>query len=129
VFGVGSNFILNLKYAANGDTAPLIAQNGNADPARASIASVPIYAIEGPRGAYKQNTIYKSPIHVRRSTFRLPTNPKSPVIMVGPGTVCYFLKFAMDMFSILLFTGCCSFPWLRARARSSCSTDYREERT
>ena len=30
---------------------------------------------------------YKVPIHVRRSTFRLPTNPKSPVIMIGPGTV------------------------------------------
>jgi NADPH-ferrihemoprotein reductase len=83
VYGVGSNFLLNLKYAANGDTAPLLAQNGSADPA--SIA-VPTYAIEGPRSAYKQETIYKSPIHVRRSTFRLPTNPKSPVIMVGPGT-------------------------------------------
>jgi NADPH-ferrihemoprotein reductase len=84
VYGVGSNFILNLKYAANGDTAPLLAQNGSADPA--SVA-VPTYAIEGPRSAYKQETIYKSPIHVRRSTFRLPTNPKSPVIMIGPGTV------------------------------------------
>jgi NADPH-ferrihemoprotein reductase len=83
VYGVGSNFLLNLKYAANGDTAPLIAQNGSADPASTIF---PSYAIEGPRGAYKQETIYKSPIHVRRSTFRLPTNPKSPVIMVGPGT-------------------------------------------
>ncbi|KAH9980241.1 hypothetical protein BGW80DRAFT_1274264 [Lactifluus volemus] len=39
-------------------------------------ALFPSYAIEGPRG----------PVHVRRSTFRLPTNPKSPIIMIGPGT-------------------------------------------
>jgi NADPH-ferrihemoprotein reductase len=48
---------------------------------------VPKYQIEGPRGAYKVDSAYKAPVHVRRSTFRLPTNPKSPVIMVGPGTV------------------------------------------
>ncbi|KAH0832201.1 hypothetical protein J3R83DRAFT_13120 [Lanmaoa asiatica] len=70
VYGVGTNFLLNVKHAANGEP----------------VTSLPSYAIEGPRGAYKDNTIYKAPIHVRRSTFRLPTNPKSPVIMVGPGT-------------------------------------------
>ncbi|KAJ6584694.1 putative cytochrome P450 oxidoreductase [Mycena capillaripes] len=75
VFGVGSNFLLNLKYAATGETQPMVAS-----------VSMPSYAIEGPRGAYKNETVYKSPIHVRRSTFRLPTNPKSPVIMIGPGT-------------------------------------------
>jgi NADPH-ferrihemoprotein reductase len=87
VYGVASNFILNLKHAANGESAPLITQNGSANLASTAIGSFPSYAIEGPRGAYKQETIYKSPIHVRRSTFRLPTNPKSPVIMIGPGTV------------------------------------------
>ncbi|KAG7088605.1 hypothetical protein E1B28_012579 [Marasmius oreades] len=80
VYGVGSNFLLNLKHAANNETAPLISDAGVAN------AALPNYAIEGPRGAYKQDTIYKVPIHVRRSTFRLPTNPKSPVIMIGPGT-------------------------------------------
>lgn len=84
VYGVGSNFLLNLKYAANGEEAPLVTSAGSNEPAN---ASVPTYAIEGPRGAYKQDVIYKSPVHVRRSTFRLPTNPKSPVIMIGPGTV------------------------------------------
>ncbi|KAF8650128.1 hypothetical protein AX16_005365 [Volvariella volvacea WC 439] len=81
VFGVGSNFLLNLKYAANGEAVPLINEAG-----KPTIAAAPAYQIEGPRGAYKQETIYKAPVHVRRSTFRLPTNPKSPVIMVGPGT-------------------------------------------
>ncbi|KNZ73034.1 NADPH--cytochrome P450 reductase [Termitomyces sp. J132] len=79
-YGVGSNFLLNLRYAAVGETA-LIAISP--DPA---VASIPSYQIEGPRGMYKEDTVYKAPIHVRRSTFRLPTNPKSPVIMIGPGT-------------------------------------------
>jgi NADPH-ferrihemoprotein reductase len=75
VYGVGSNFILNLKLATNGESAL-----GDNQP--------PTYVIEGPRGAYREGNVYKSPIHVRRSTFRLPTNPKSPVIMIGPGSVC-----------------------------------------
>ncbi|KAF9026112.1 putative cytochrome P450 oxidoreductase [Hymenopellis radicata] len=80
VYGVGSNFLLNLKHASNGETAPLVTISGVAN------TVLPAYAIEGPRGAYRQETVYKSPVHVRRSTFRLPTNPKSPVIMIGPGT-------------------------------------------
>lgn len=75
VHGIGSNFLLNLKQASNRE--PLISVAG----------TTPSYQIEGPRGAYKLDTIFKSPVHVRRSTFRLPTNPKSPVIMIGPGTV------------------------------------------
>ncbi|KAF8237123.1 putative cytochrome P450 oxidoreductase [Tricholoma matsutake] len=81
VYGVGSNFLMNLKHVANGENLPLISETADL-----AAPSLPTYLIEGPRGAYKQDTIYKSPIHVRRSTFRLPANPKSPVVMVGPGT-------------------------------------------
>ncbi|TCD64531.1 NADPH-cytochrome P450 reductase [Steccherinum ochraceum] len=84
IYGVGSNFLLNLKAASNGESTSLISDPADSSPAK--VLGGPVYAIEGPRGAYKQDTIYKSPIHVRRSTFRLPTNPKSPVIMIGPGT-------------------------------------------
>ena len=81
VYGVGSNFLLNLKHAANDDHVALVTA------AKASAHEhIPQYSIEGPRSLYKAEKIYKSPIHVRRSTFRLPTNPKTPVIMIGPGT-------------------------------------------
>jgi NADPH-ferrihemoprotein reductase len=96
VYGVGTNFLLNVKHASNGETSPLIANAAGQEPAN---VSVPVYAIEGPRGSHKVEEIYKIPVHIRRSTFRLPTNPRSPVIMVGPGTVSSTPKF---LFSFLL---------------------------
>ncbi|EIW81299.1 cytochrome P450 oxidoreductase [Coniophora puteana RWD-64-598 SS2] len=85
VYGVGTNFLLNVKQAAQGEEIPLLSSPGAANGDAASV-SLPRYAIQGPRGAHKFEGGYKVPVHVRRSTFRLPTNPKSPVIMIGPGT-------------------------------------------
>ena len=74
VFGVGTNYLLNLKSAHAGEPVGL-AEVG------------PSYKLEGPRGKYKKEAGFSAPIHVRRSNFRLPTSPKIPVIMIGPGTV------------------------------------------
>lgn len=99
MFGVGSNYLLNLKSAAHDDLSPLSVTSGNSP-------LNPVYEIAGPRQAYiggvsesvdggeKSLKMFKVPIHIRRSTFRLPTNPKSPVLMIGPGTVSPSLLFS-----------------------------------
>lgn len=84
VFGLSTNFILNVKNASSGANTPV---EGEVEPAAVTMAKVPSYRLAGPRGHYIKQNIYRVPIHVRRSTFRLPTSPKVPIIMIGPGTV------------------------------------------
>ncbi|KAJ3965390.1 flavoprotein-like protein [Lentinula raphanica] len=61
VYGVGSNFLLNLKHAATGEETPLISDPGVAIPA----------------SQICPHTCW---------TFDVPITPKSPVVMLGPGT-------------------------------------------
>jgi NADPH-ferrihemoprotein reductase len=92
VYGVGTNFIMNVKMAQEGKAgqAPVMADQSQQPNSAPSIvhpqASTPKYKISGPRERHFRDEKYLVPVHVRRSTFRLPTSPKIPIIMIGPGT-------------------------------------------
>ncbi|WVQ84078.1 hypothetical protein IAT38_006223 [Cryptococcus sp. DSM 104549] len=85
VFGLSTNFILNVSMAHSGANTPVEGTVGK-EVDQVTMRKVPTYRLAGPRGHYVKENVYKVPIHVRRSTFRLPTSPKVPIIMIGPGT-------------------------------------------
>jgi NADPH-ferrihemoprotein reductase len=70
--GVSTNYLLAMKNQVTG--LPI---DG------ATVPSPQTHQVCGPRDKYSDPTAM---IHIRRSKFRLPRNPSTPVIMIGPGT-------------------------------------------
>jgi NADPH-ferrihemoprotein reductase len=99
MFGVATNYLLALKHSLH--------QEGQASHGLT-------YELDGPRGKLAGGKVF---MHIRRSTFKLPANPNTPIIMVAAGTgIAPFRGFVQERARVaatgrhigpmLLFFGC-----------------------
>jgi NADPH-ferrihemoprotein reductase len=92
IYGTATNYLMNLKMVQHAEKQRIEHQGTTTHHEERYDSGSPSYKLEGPRGKFKsaEGTLCV-PIHVRRSNFRLPTSPKIPVVLIGPGTVSCLL--------------------------------------
>ena len=73
VYGLATNYLLQVHRKLRNIQHP---------------ETAPFYLYSGPRNKFhdESNNVIRLALHVRRTNFKLPSNPKTPIIMVGPGT-------------------------------------------